>query len=162
MLDNKTEQKWPLTKRSESGKSSRVISFLSYYVLVKKCGRSGKLRPSALFRSRRKAAVQKQRSCGGKFPITTAAVFLRNEKVPFFHGTGRKRKRNLGGLLTCVSIDGPVSLLGIIQWLTFVTAGHLDTYSAGSVGNRTPFSCSAPPPARLPGHQIRYLLLLKR
>ena len=162
MLDNKTEQKWPL---AEEAKAEFVKGHFFFVLLGTQAKNAGGVASSAhryYFAAGEKPRSIKQRSCGGQFPITTAAVFLRNEKVPFFHGTGRKRKRNLGGLLTCVSIDGPVSLLGIIQWLTFVTAGHLDTYSAGSVGNRTPFSCSAPPPARLPGHQIRYLLLLKR
>ena len=49
-------------------------------------------------------------------------------------------------------------LLRKTQWLTFVTAGCLDTYSAGSAGICTPLSCSAGHPVR--SARPRELLLI--
>ena len=57
------------------------------------------------------------------------------------------------GLLTCVSSGGLSAFSEFSNdWLS-PTAGRLDTYSAGSVGTRTPFSCSAgQPPDAPPSH----------
>ena len=57
---------------------------------------------------------------------------------------GAKRPLSVSvGLLTCVSSGGLSAFSEFSNdWLS-PTAGRLDTYSAGSVGTCTPFSCSA-------------------
>lgn len=58
--------------------------------------------------------------------------------------SGAKRPLSVSvGLLTCVSSGGLSAFSEFSNdWLS-PTAGRLDTYSAGSVGTCTPFSCSA-------------------
>ena len=68
------------------------------------------------------------------------------------HGTSRFTSISVG-LLTCVSIGGlPAFSDCSNDWLS-PKAGRLDTYSAGSVGTLTPFSCAArQPPCAPSGH----------
>ena len=72
--------------------------------------------------------------------------------------SGAKRPLSVSvGLLTCVSSGGLSAFSEFSNdWLS-PTAGRLDTYSAGSVGTRTPFSCSAGQserPARPRKHEL--------
>ena len=96
MLDNKTEQKWPLAKEA---KAEFVKGHFFFVLLDTQAKNAGGVASSAhrhYFAAGEKPRSIKQRSCGGKFPITTAAVFLRNEKILFFHGTGRKKEAQSG------------------------------------------------------------------
>ena len=98
------------------------------------------------------------KSCGGQLQ-TAAAVFLRRKPTTLPSSRSKATTHVPVGLLTCVSNDGLSAFSDFSNdWLS-PTTGRLDTYSAGSVGTYTPFSCSARQSScDMSGHGNNYLI----
>lgn len=99
---------------SESGKRQGSFLFCPSYGCIKKMlGGVASSAHTAFMAVGGKLHFFIDKTAAVAVPNATAAVFLRYKSSASSRAREEAAKRNLGGLLTCVSGDGPVCLLGI-------------------------------------------------